>query len=82
MTNPNNLKDLSSELENVLDAPVSTKILEKLTPGERGVLVRLIYKWTQGAEVIESIKLILNRGKKEIPKFIPYRDRPVDKIFN
>lgn len=81
MINPNNLNDLSSSLEEIIDTPVSTQILEKLTPKQRSYLTVLIYQWTQGKEVVDTIKSILDQGKKYIPKYIPYRDRPTKKIF-
>ena len=66
MINPNNLQDLSLELENTLETPVSIKILEQLSLGQRKYLTSLIWKWTQGENVKETIEEILNQGKAKL----------------
>jgi 16S rRNA U1498 N3-methylase RsmE len=74
MINPNNLKELSNELENILVSPISIKILEQLTEKQRNFLTTLIHKWSQGEEVEKTIKSILDFGKT---KFKPreYSDK-------
>ena len=57
MINPHNLKELSNELENTLNIPVSIKILEQLTEKQRNFLATLIHKWSQGEEVEKIIKI-------------------------
>jgi 16S rRNA U1498 N3-methylase RsmE len=66
MINPNNLKELSNELENILDSPISIKIMEQLTGKQRNFLTTLINKWSQGEEVEKTIKSILEFGKLKI----------------
>ena len=66
MINPNNLKDLSNELENMLGTPVGTKILEKITEGQRKLLATLIYKWTQGEDNSQTVYSILDYGKSKL----------------
>ncbi|MDR3667059.1 MAG: hypothetical protein P4L35_09465 [Ignavibacteriaceae bacterium] len=66
MINPNNLKELSNELENILDSPISIKILEQLTEKQRNFLTALIHKWSQGEEVEKIIKNILDFGKTKL----------------
>ena len=66
MINPNNLQDLSYELENTLGIPVSTKILEQLSVNQRKYLTTLIWKWTQGANVEETIEAILYHRKAKL----------------
>ena len=66
MINPNNLKELSNELENILDSPISIKILEQLTEKQRNFLTTLIHKWSQGEEVEKIIKNILDFGKTKL----------------
>ena len=66
MINPNNLKELSNELENTLTTPVSIKILEQLTEKQRNFLTTLIHKWSQGEEVEKIIKNILEFGKSKL----------------
>ncbi|MCX6121928.1 MAG: hypothetical protein NTX44_09945 [Ignavibacteriales bacterium] len=66
MFNPNNLSDLSSELENVLNTPVSEKILEQFTEKQRNLLAHLIHDWTQGKKVEGAIKNILECGKEKL----------------
>ena len=66
MINPHNLKELSNELENTLNIPVSIKILEQLTEKQRNFLATLIHKWSQGEEVEKIIKNILDFGKLKL----------------
>lgn len=66
MINPNNLKELLNELENILNTPISIKILEQLTEKQRNFLTTLIHKWSQGEEVEKIIKNILEFGKLKI----------------
>jgi hypothetical protein len=66
MFNPNNLSDLSSELENALNTPVSKKIIEQLTEEQCNLLAHLIYDWSQGKKVEGAIKNILERGKEKL----------------
>lgn len=66
MINPNNLQDLSNELENTLGTPVSIKILELLSFGQRKYLTSLIWKWTLGENVEKTIEAILDQGKAKL----------------
>lgn len=66
MINPNNLQDFSNELENALGTPVSIKILEQLSLDQRKYLTSLIWKWTQGENVEETIEAILEQGKAKL----------------
>lgn len=66
MINPNNLQDLSNELENTLGSPVSITILELLSENQRKYLTGLIWKWTQGENVEETIEAILDQGKAKL----------------
>ena len=66
MINPNNLSDLSNELENMLGTPVSTQILEKITEAQRNLLARLIYKWTLGEDNTATIYSILDYGRSKL----------------
>jgi hypothetical protein len=66
MINPNNLQDLSNELENTLGTPVSINILEQLSLYQRKYLTSLIWKWTQGANVEETIEAIIYHGKAKL----------------
>jgi 16S rRNA U1498 N3-methylase RsmE len=81
MLNPNNLKELSNELENILDSPISIKILEQLTEKQRNFLTTLIHKWSQGEEVEKTIKNILDFGKTKL-KPREYSDKTKNYLEN
>lgn len=70
MINPNNYNQLASSLADILDRLINPKDLEKLTEKQRNYLTVLINKWSQGEEVIGTIKSIL--GIKPTP-FSTYR---------
>lgn len=63
MINPNSLADLSYNLEDILETNVSEALLGKLTLNQRTYLTHLMYEWTQGKEVIEKIKEVLDSVK-------------------
>jgi len=64
MTNPNNLKELSESLTEILDTEVIPELLAKLSEDDRVKLCKLKYRWSLGQEVIGDIKDILNKAKK------------------
>lgn len=67
MINPNNLSQLASSLSDILDTPVSIKILEQTTEKQRSKLVSLIWKWKTGGDYEEAvIRSILDYGKNKL----------------
>ena len=67
MFNSNDLNKLSYNLEEILETPVSIKLLESLRGIDRASLTSLIYRWTRGEKVEERVKSILNKGKEKMP---------------
>lgn len=55
---------LSHALEELLETPVSPKIIEKLAPSEFRFICSIMYQ--KGTE--EKIKVILNKAKTRLPK--------------
>lgn len=76
MINPNNLKSLADSLSEVLETPVSEKLLEAISPKQRAFMT------TQMANH-EVLIEILNQAKKRIGAFPkkPYREQPVKPIL-
>jgi len=74
MINPNNLKALSDNLEDIIGTPVSEKILENCTEAQRGFLTKLMYDFTQGHDVDATIRSILDYGKSKL-KTREYSDK-------
>ena len=60
----NNKEQLAEALSELLNTPVSIKILEKLTDNECKFLIAIMFK--NGQE--ETIKKVLNKAKFRIPK--------------
>ena len=68
LRNPNNLKQLSDTLSEILETPVSEKILALTTEPQRNKLVYLIGQWEQGKDYEEATMCsILNYGKQKLP---------------
>jgi len=49
-----------------LGTPVSIKILKQLSLDQRKYLTSLIWKWTHGGNVEETIEAILDQGKAKL----------------
>lgn len=81
MINSNNLEQLADSLSELLNTPVSEKILEHCTEGQRAKLVSLIYLFTLGKDVNATILSILDYGKRKLnPK--TYSDRTQHYLAN
>jgi len=82
MINPNNLKQLSDSLQEILGTPVSEQILSLIIEGQRNLLARLIYKWSIGEDHQETIIYsILDYGRNKLPKK-EHSDKVKTLLFN
>lgn len=63
MINPNNIKEMSEALEDILETPVSEEIIKLVPANMRARLASLRYQWTQGKEVFQEITKILDDAK-------------------
>ncbi len=70
MINPNNLQELSDELEKVLETPVSKKILLKLSDKQKKYLTHLINEALSLRNFIQSINNDNSLLKEEKEKSI------------
>lgn len=69
MINPNNYNQLASSLSDVLDRIINPEDLKKLSEPQRNYLTVLIRKWSEGEEVIATIKSILGITPKPFSKY-------------
>jgi len=79
--NPNNLNQLAANLYDIVETPVSVKLLEVLSEPQRNYLSVLIKLWSygdktrDGKEPVEVVMEILNDAKKKIkPRLSPQRE--------
>ena len=63
MVNPNNIKEMADALGDILETPVSEKIVRLVPENMRARLASLRYQWTQGKEVFPEITKILDDAK-------------------
>jgi len=59
MINPNDCNKLASSLADILDRIINPKDLEKLSEKQRNYLTVLINQWSEGKNVMVTIKDIL-----------------------
>lgn len=79
--NPNNLNQLAANLYDVVETPVSVKLLEVLSEPQRNYLSVLIKLWSygdktrDGKEPVEVVKEMLDGAKAKIkPRLSPQRE--------
>lgn len=71
LINPNDYNKLAISLSDILDTIINPKDLEKLTEKQRNYLTVLIRQWSEGKEVIGTIKSILGIKPKPISTYRP-----------
>lgn len=75
MLNPQDTAKIADRIEEMVETPVSEKIVKLLDDKERAYLASLMYKWTQvkdGNAIKEEMLYILDKGKARLNKKEPH----------
>jgi hypothetical protein len=71
LTNPNNISQIAYSLEDILETPVSEKLVSLLTQSERARVCSLKYQWTTGSPTAhQELIAMLDLAKSRLPKKI------------
>jgi hypothetical protein len=80
MTNSNDIKGIAYSLEDILETPVSEKLVSLLTQAERAEVCSIKYQWTRGSKTAhQELIEMLNLAKSRLPK--SYKDIPKVKEY-